>query len=49
MADNIITFMCVPKLHLFVIEYDIEPEETFEEVVKKTMRRMKDTYSEKEG
>lgn len=49
MADNIVTFMCVPKLHLFAIEHDVEPEETYEEVVKKKMKRMKDAYPEKEG
>ncbi|KAF3053678.1 hypothetical protein E8E11_010997 [Didymella keratinophila] len=45
MADNIVTFMCVPKLHLFAIEHEIEPEETYKEVVKKKM----DAYLEKEG
>jgi hypothetical protein len=49
MADNIVTFMCVPKLHLFAIEHDIEPEETYEEVIKKKMKRMKDAHPDKEG
>ena len=49
MADNIVTFMCIPKLHLFAIEHDFEPEETYEEVVRKKMKRMKDAYPEKEG
>ncbi|KAJ4340600.1 hypothetical protein N0V95_007448 [Ascochyta clinopodiicola] len=49
MANNIVTFMCVPKLHLFAIEHDIEPEETYELVVRKTLKRMKDAYPEKKG
>lgn len=49
MADNIVTFMCVPKLHLFAIEHDVEPDGTYEEVVKQKMNRMKDAYPEKEG
>ncbi|UPX18194.1 uncharacterized protein EKO05_0008500 [Ascochyta rabiei] len=49
MADNIVTFMCVPKLHLFAIEHDIEPEQSYELVVRKTLKRMKDAYPEKKG
>lgn len=49
MADNIVTFSCIPKMHLFALDHDIEPEETYEEVVKKTMKRMKDAYPDKEG
>ncbi|KAH6642597.1 hypothetical protein C7974DRAFT_385748 [Boeremia exigua] len=49
MADNIITFMCVPKMHLFAIEYDIDPDQTYEQVVKKAIRRMKDNHPEIEG
>jgi hypothetical protein len=48
MADNIVTFMCIPKLHLFAIEHDIEPKETYEEVVKKRLKSMEDAYAEKE-
>lgn len=44
MADNIITFMCIPKLTLFAMEHDIEPKERYERTVKKTLRRMKDAY-----
>lgn len=49
MADNIVTFMYVPRLHLFAIQHDIEPEETYEEVVQNKMKRMKDAYPKKEG
>ncbi|KAF2633197.1 hypothetical protein BU25DRAFT_464110 [Macroventuria anomochaeta] len=49
MTDKIVTLMCVPKLHLFATKHHIEPKETYEEVVKKTTKRMKATFPEKEG
>ncbi|KAL1655089.1 hypothetical protein SLS61_002399 [Didymella pomorum] len=49
MADNIVTFVCIQKLPLFAQEHDIEPKNTYEGVVKKKMKRMKDAYPEKEG
>ncbi|KAF3034904.1 hypothetical protein E8E12_005252 [Didymella heteroderae] len=49
MADNIATFMCVPTLDLFGMEHDMEPEEIYEEVIKKKMKRMRNAYPVKEG
>jgi hypothetical protein len=48
MADNIATFMCVPKMQLFVLEHDVEPETTYEELVKRKMKSMMDAYPDNE-
>lgn len=48
MADNIMTFLCVPKLHLFALEHEIDPDQSYEDVVKKRMKGMKVVYPEHE-
>ena len=49
MADNIFTFICVAKIELFLVEFDIEPAHTYEERVKGGIQRLADTYTEPAG
>jgi hypothetical protein len=46
MADNIMTFLCVPKIEHFRVEYDIELEETYEERLEKRLQHTTDCYPE---
>lgn len=48
MADNIVNFMCIPKLQVFAINHDIDPNETYKEVVMKKMKRMNEAFPGKE-
>ncbi|KAH7089960.1 hypothetical protein FB567DRAFT_438781 [Paraphoma chrysanthemicola] len=48
MADNILTFACVAKIELFLVEYDIKPGKTYKGRVEDGIRRMADSWQEAE-
>jgi hypothetical protein len=46
MADNIMTFLCVPRIERFRINCDIEQEETYKERLEKRLQHTTDCYPE---
>ncbi|KAF2128956.1 hypothetical protein P153DRAFT_376285 [Dothidotthia symphoricarpi CBS 119687] len=44
MADNVFTFLCVPKMEFFAKEHDIEPAESYEKEVKRKLECLAKTY-----
>jgi hypothetical protein len=49
MADNILTFTCVPKVEMFLAEYDIEPTKTYKQRIKHGIQRRADMIEEPVG
>jgi hypothetical protein len=49
MTDNILTFTCVPKVEMFLAEYDIEPTKTYEQRIKHGIQQRADTVEEPAG